>query len=424
MDDSDFQKEGFAHLNKIQLVFLTIVFVGFAADVTLDKSSLDTARDQLAGIKDIAVKWNPNWLMEAAAKKVHSLPSVEPERFTMTVLSTRQLALIELPRGEFKIQPLPEKLNAAIISDYRNSGEQRVSIGTPTTLSGFWTLWDVLMEKIPIYTEFKPIDELPIAHIIRFGEWERSDRQFSTVLRVERGDTPVQPVYRLNGHLSEINPSWDLGDLKKWQPTHTMKVELVVDRDVVSVTSYMKARSTVALDGQQSLVAEHGFNWHFGSAKDVFKDLYAISANFADLPLDKISLILDSEASRYGERLFILGVNLPAGQLAVWSLLLTTIVYVYFLVMLLGVARYFEKNPQAVAYPWIALLPGRISLFASLVSLCLFPAVFGVVKCFAIWRLANLSMTVKMLLTATVVILISSAATVAKTVLMLRRTQA
>lgn len=412
--NADFQKEAFAQVTKIQLVFLTIVFVGFAADVSLDKSSLDLAREQLASIKDATLKWNENWLTEAAGKKVQWVEHAPPQGFKFTFEPNSQLGIVELPPRALQIRPLPNALD--VLSHGYGTPTASVmepAIAAPKSLSEFWNVWDALREKISIYTEFEPIDIPPVAHGI-------SGKTFSKVSSILPGDPSLQAAYRHTGSLRQIHPS-DQEFFKKFAPTHRVIAKWPDGPGRIYI--FLKSRSKLNLDGQEALIAQHGSKWHLGAANDVFKDLHSISANFADLPLEKIGLILESEAKRYGERLSLLGVSLPTGQLAVWSLLLVTIVYLYFLIILRGLARHSQKESEILVYPWIGVLPGRVPLFAALASLCLFPAAFGVAKCFAIYRLANSTMSLRIGLTAAAVVLVSSTIVVAITILELRRMQ-
>lgn len=419
MADSDFQKEAFAQLTKIQLVFLTIIFVGFAADVSLDKSSLDRARDQLADIKDVALKWKENWLTEAAVKKVGALQgATTPKKFKFAVQPNNEVIIVELPAGEFQVRPLPSRL-AALIQEGKapHRFDQKPSIQSPSSLSDFWSVWDSLQDKISIYTEFTPVDVAPHVYVPANKSFNKT---FSKVSLAGIGNESVPAANRLTGHVFQIHPD-DLKLLSKFEPTHRVHAKWPLDGEIWSLNFYAKGRSQLAFDGQEALAVEHRRDWHYGRAKDVFDDLYSISANFADLPFEKVKSILDSEAKRYGERLSLLGVSLPTGQLAVWSLLLTTVVYAYFLVNLVGAAQHFQKNGELISYPWIGILPGTSSLIASLVSLCLLPAVFAVVKCLAIYQLAGLSISSKVSLTATAIVLISSTVVVAKCIFALRR---
>ena len=420
MADSDFQKEAFGQLNKIQLVFFTIIFVGFAADVSLDKSSLDLAREQLASIKDVTLKWNEDWLTIAASKKVQLAPDAgASQKFKFTLGPNNEQVLIELPPGEFQIRPLPPALDVLVQGhSERRFARRKPAISKPGSLSEFFSVWDALLEKIFIYTEFDPIDA---ATFMANRDRERFGKTLSKVSRVAPEDKPMQPMYHLVGNAFQIHPD-DLEDLKKKEPTHIVIADWDLEGKRWFVEFFAKGRSKLTLDGQEALIAEYGRDWHLGPASYAFKDLHAISSNFADLPFDKIASILDSEAKRYGERLSLLGVSLPTGQLAVWSLLLTTIVYVYFLINLLGLAR-TAQDSGVIEYPWIGILPGKIPLCASLMTLCLFPVAFVVVKCLAIYQLANFSLATKLSLTAVALVLVTSTIVVGKTILMLRRKQ-
>lgn len=426
--NADFQKEAFAQLSKIQLVFLTIIFVGFAADVSLDKSSLDIAREQLASIKDVTVKWKENetWLWDKAAEKFRSLQPPASRGFKFTFGPNSELVFIELPPDEFQIRPLPGALDVLIQDPSDTLSSSKPVISTPQSLSEFWTAWDGLGEKIWIYTEFDAVDRIP--WVSRQGR-TLEETTLSKASKIAPTDASLQPVQRLTGKVFPLL-SEDREVFKEFEATHSVMAVLQMDGSPVSVFIIVKGREQIYLNGQDALISQHHrlkdtrhHEWRFGAANYTFGDLYSISANFADLPFEKIRLILDSEAERYGERLSLLGVSLPTGQLAVWGLLLVTIVYLYFLIILRGVVHQCPKDTKVVAYPWLGILPGKMPLVASLTGLCFLPATFGVVKCVAIYGLTNLTMPMKIWLTVAAVILVLSTAVVAQTIVGLHRKQ-
>jgi hypothetical protein len=416
MSSPEFQKEAFAQLTKIQLVFLTIAFVGFAADVSVAKSSIDRARDQLASIMDVVRMWDDQALNERAAKMVAEAQTA-PAIFSFGVGPGEAKVIISLPPSDYALRPLPEPLEQYINGDASQANDLSPRISAPKSLAEFFTIWDSV-GQMPVYTDFEPVDVLPTAKPV--GSTHGGELRTSKVERLTKDPAEDTQSQRVTAKVSRIHRK-DRETFKKFDPSHLIRATIKFDNKDWRITIYARGYSHISFVGQEVLVGKLPWPWHFLPSASAFKDLQVASISFAELPFEKSAAILTSEAERFGERVPILGVDLPKGQLAIWTLLLGSLVHLYFTVHLQALSAIPRNGPLTPAYPWIGILPGTAPWVVTLLLTAAIPIVFAVTKYISVLKLGSVTLLAKVGLAVAAMVLVVSALMAACFDLQLRR---
>lgn len=129
----------------------------------------------------------------------------------------------------------------------------------------------------------------------------------------------------------------------------------------------------INFNAQKAFQAAHGTKFHYGKFEEAFSDLDKLTKNFQDLPYDRLTAILESEASRTSDRVEMFGAKIPANALAVWGSPILILVQFYLLLHLSAFQLWLPNWPKVANVAWIGLYPSWSARFATLLSVGLLP---------------------------------------------------
>ena len=104
-----------------------------------------------------------------------------------------------------------------------------------------------------------------------------------------------------------------------------------------------------------------------------FPELHIVTKNYADIPLDKIRRILESEKRRQGKQFEALGVKVPSSLAAAWGSPIVLLIHAYFLLHLLAFGTVNSSTPRNIEVPWIGIYKQPLAALLVLASVCILP---------------------------------------------------
>src|SRR5262249_2093762 len=93
-------------------------------------------------------------------------------------------------------------------------------------------------------------------------------------------------------------------------------------------------------------------SWRKGNFKYSFSDLQQVTANYQDLPFDKINAILSSEAKRSAEKLEVIGVKFPVSSLKDWGAWIVLAACGLFLIHLAALSAELRSGKEVKMGTW------------------------------------------------------------------------
>jgi hypothetical protein len=124
--------------------------------------------------------------------------------------------------------------------------------------------------------------------------------------------------------------------------------------------------------GQDSLTRFFA-DWRVGTFKNSFRDLDQAGHEFANLDLDEVQKILDTDAAKGAEVFEVLGIKIPVEQVTAWGSAIIIGIQIYLLIFLKQLSGKLRSDDPGWDVPWVGMDMSRFAKSVFLVTLVILP---------------------------------------------------
>jgi hypothetical protein len=141
------------------------------------------------------------------------------------------------------------------------------------------------------------------------------------------------------------------------------------------LTIPIRSTTGTKYDAQAVLISHAGHNaeWRHGAYIDSFRQLYAITKNYEDLPIKQIVQIIADEEKRTGDSFEALGIKFPAENTTRWGVFLIVGIQIYLWIHLRELSPKIGDEDPGWDVAWIGVYQSLWARGAMFVSLCVLP---------------------------------------------------
>lgn len=117
------------------------------------------------------------------------------------------------------------------------------------------------------------------------------------------------------------------------------------------------------------------FGWKLGSFALNFIELDELTKGYQDIPIDKIKIILEKELERSSGSVSAFGLSIPFSIVSKFGVLAIVIVQIYFLLYLIYLYKYFDKEENLqLEVPWVFMHKNIFAVIAFFIVSISYPA--------------------------------------------------
>lgn len=174
----------------------------------------------------------------------------------------------------------------------------------------------------------------------------------------------------------------------KWKneatSTHYLIAKLPDDKlgTAVHATIHVSAVLEDRINLQEEIIAAIDTTWRTGSFSDTFRDIDSVSQNLGSISLDDLEKHLYALRQQEGERLTLVGLEIPANVIHRYGPIFLLAVQCYFVLHYRKFASLLSMCDQARNFPWIGVYDDRPSRIVFIITVTVLPAV---VSTYVMW---------------------------------------
>jgi hypothetical protein len=362
------------------------------------RSDADRVLTEFRDLQQVIAAWakNPAWLDDRLRRQFET-----HDRVRRVKTATSNLLLETDGQGWTLADLTPAQLSLfRKQSDGANAAAERVILPAPVTLAEFQRIWDQF--ETPVAVRFitaadTKADVSQEDSSIHFGN--QITAQQSEQLEEAGEKAEVAAIVRLKFPrldaerprvVDGVRPAAAVYDL-----TGTAKAPLAEEDKLTDdharywVVRWRITTGKEDVSLQAAIDDQFGKVWRKGPFKSSFGDLQQFTANYQDLPLEKIDAILAGEAKRSAEKFDVVGVKIPLSSLKDWGSWILLGICGLLFIHLSAFAVELHAGKTAKMGSWIGLYPSplsRATVLASFVALPLLTAAVLGARTLASWE--------------------------------------
>lgn len=368
-----------SHLLLVGVCFALLVALTFA-----EQNDASRAREDLHAIRSVVNDWrdHPYWLDDQLEKRFSG------QELAQQGVTAKSKLTLKASGPNWTLDGLSDEQSKFI------SGRDNVRFTAPKTLGEFRRVWDSSVNKLSILKITNFSSSVQVEYSVSSIHYSGHRSQETEQLSGQVGGVPpagptkvvtfgvqrVQGIGHKKGEGGATNHFPGRGYLGGGIEIEPKREDLIRgDEDGYLGVHWPVDYTRETIDLQEIMVFTLGLKKPQGEFKNSFPDLHRITENYQDLPLEKIDVILASEAQRTAEKVDILGVKLSIPAIRDWGVWIALVLTIHFTLHLSALVRELKAGKVVKRASWMGVYGSHFTRGFVLASVSVLPVVTGCV---------------------------------------------